>query len=507
MSGNTKRYIAIDLAADCGKVVLASVTAGSVTTETVHEFPIPVIDLDGHSLWDVYAAYSEVLKGLSAIGSRKLSIESIGIDSWGPGIVCVAKDGSFLGLPRLVRDVLSDAVQARFFKRMERRELYETGGVNVLDSHAALQLFGLYREKSIALENAKHLLFIPEAFAFLLTGKRFTEFTSLYGAGLVDRRKGKLSKDVLSACKVRPKRFPSVVQPGTKVAKLKEGIAEVTGLGRIPVVAVAGSRIASSAAAGLSNESGSALLVSGAVSAMCMETASPVVNDQTFEMNFSSEVGAGGVNLLVKRIVGIDLLGRCLEAWRAAGRAYSPEDVARMAREGTPTSAQLDPEDPTLCSVSDAPAAIARYCSLRSMAAPVDDAATVRLIYESVAEKIGDTFVKLQSVTPSRIKALQIVGEGIPAPVPSSGDAPVPSRRDIVALATLSSDEAGDSRVQALCGVLDPVFCQMVADECAVPVTVGPADAAVLGNILVQAGLNRQALSSSFTPKTYTPGL
>lgn len=482
MSGNTKRYIAIDLAADCGKVVLASVTAGSVTTETVHEFSIPVIDLDGHSLWDVYAAYSEILKGLSAIGSRKLPIESIGIDSWGSGIVCAAKDGSFLGLPRLVKDVLSEAVQAKFFKRMDRRELYETGGVNVLDSHAALQLFGLYREKSIALENAKHLLFIPEAFAFLLTGKRFTEFTSLYGAGLVDRRKGKLSKDVLSACKVRPKRFPAVVQPGTKVAKFKEGIAEMTGLGRIPVVAVAGSRIASAAAAvpygsavtaGPSSEGGSAFLMSGALSVIGMETSSPVVNDQTFEMNFSSEVGAGGVNLLLKRIVGTDLLVKCLEAWRAAGRAYSPEDVARMAREGAPTNAQLDPEDPTLCSVSDAPAAIARYCSLRSMAAPVDDAATVRLIYESLTEKIGDTFLKLQSVTPSRIKSLHMVGEG----------------------------------VQALCGTLDPVFCQMVADECAVPVTVGPADAAVLGNILVQAGLTSKALSSTFTSETYAPGL
>ena len=482
MSGNTKRYIAIDLAADCGKVVLASVTDGSVTTETVHEFPIPMVDIDGHSLWDVYAAYSEILKGLSAIGSRKLSIESIGIDSWGPGIVCVAKDGSFLGLPRLVKDVLSEAVQAKFFKRMERRELYETGGVNVLDSHAALQLYGMYRGKSIALENTKHLLFIPEAFAFLLTGKRFTEYTSLCAAGLVDRRTGKLSKDVLSACKVRPKRLPSVVQPGTKVAKLKEEIAEMTGLGRIPLVAVAGSRIASASAAipygeavpaGLSGEGGSAFLMSGALSVIGIETSSPVVNDQTFEMNFSSETGSGGVNLLLKRIVGTDLLVKCLDAWRAAGRAYSPEDVARMAREGAPTNAQLDPEDPALCFVSDAPAAIARYCSLRSMAAPVDDAATVRLIYESLTEKIGDTFLKLQSVTPSRIKALYLVGEG----------------------------------VQALCGPLDPVFCQMVAEECAVPVTTGPADAAVLGNILVQAGLTSQALSSTFTPETYTPGL
>ena len=156
-----------------------------------------------------------------------------------------------------------------------------------------------------------------------------------------------------------------------------------------------------------------------------------------------------------------------------------------MAREGAPTKAQLDPEDPALRSVSDAPSAIARYCSLRSMAAPVDDAATVRLIYESYAEKIGDTFVKLQSVTPFRIKSLYMVGEGIPSSLPSGTE--IPERM--------------------LCGVHDPVFCQLVADECAVPVITGPADAAILGNILAQAGLTRQALSSAFTHETYSPGL
>ena len=119
------------------------------------------------------------------------------------------------------------------------------------------------------------------------------------------------------------------------------------------------------------------------------------------------------------------------------------------------------------------------------MAAPVDDAATVRLIYESYAEKIGDTFVKLQSVTPFRIKTLYLIGEGIPSSLPSGTDI----------------------TERMLCGVQDPVFCQLVADECAVPVITGPADAAVLGNVLAQAGLTRQALSSTFTPETYSPGL
>ena len=542
MADNTKRYVAVHLGATGGKVVLASVAAGKVTAEIVHTFPIPLADIGGYFLWDIYAAYAEVLKGLSAVGSRKLSVESVGIDAWGPGIVCVAKDGSFLGLPRVIDDVLSESVQARFFKRLDRRELYEASGVNVLDSHAALQLFGMHREKRIALEDAKYLLFIPEAIAYLLTGKRFTGFTSLSSAGLLDRRSHKVSRDVLSACKVRPKRFPSVVQPGAKVAKLSEEVAQATGLGRIQVLAVAGHDVASASVAvphrvptaadtpaassdassspshrveGYGTE-GSAFLILDDVSVMGVETASAIVNDQTYEMNFSNEAGPGGANLLVKRIAGVDLLDRCVASLRAAGRAYGPEDLARMAREGAATNAQLDPEDPTLIAAippisatfgSPSPdrtaspgvltdsvvsAAIKRYCSLRSMAAPADDAALVRLIYTSLAEKIGDTFVKLQSVTPFRIKALHIVGSGTPI-LGCDGLAP----------GLFLTDE----------GTIDPVLCQMVADECGVPVTAGPADASVLGNVLVQAGgiqagsgLIRSAVAA-LPVVTYTPGL
>ena len=501
MADSTKRYVAVDLGIAGGKVVLASVSGGKVNTETVHEFRIPPLRIAGLDYWDIYAAYAEVLRGLSLVGLRKVSVESIGIDSWGPGIVCMTKDGNILGVPRLTADVLSESVQAKFFKRMERRALYDTTGVNVLDSHSALQLFALRRAKSVALEDAKHLSFIPSAIAYLLTGKRFCDLSTMSAAGLLDRNSKKISKEVMSACKVKPKRFPSIVQAGSKPGKLSEEVAEATGLGRIPVVAVAGDDLASAAAAvpyapaashSVSSSSapsiasaaeGSAFLLVGAVSVIGVETASPIVNDQTFEMNFSNEAGLAGVNLLVKRIAGTDLLVRCLESWRDAGRAYGPEYVARMAREGAPTEAQLDPEDPALRGVPAAPAAITRFCSLRSMATPVDDAAMVRLVLSSLAEKVGDTFVKLQSVTPFRIKTLHIVGDfsSVLGPVDATGP---------------DAD-----------GALESVFCQMVTDECAVPVTAGPADAAVLGNVLVQAGLTRQALSASQPPVTYTPAL
>lgn len=438
MFDSTKRYVAVDLGVTRGQVVLATVTSGSLTVETVHSFQIPTVRMAGQDYWDIYAAYGEVIKGLSLVGAKGLAVESIGIDAWGPGIVCLGRDGSFLGLPRICGSVLSEAVQAKFFKRMDRRELYEAAGSNVLDSHAALQLFGLRRAKSVSLEEAKSLLFIPEAMVCLLTGKRVTEFTSLSAAGLVDRRKGKLSKDVLEACKVRPKRFPSVVQPGSKPGKLTEEAAQATGLGRIHVVTVAGHDVASAAAAlpaagsssvslpsGQASAEGSAFLLAGDVCILGVQTAAPVVNDQTFEMNFSNEAGADGVNLLLKRILDDSAEGHS----PGSRRLYS-------AGSGI-------------------------------------DAATAQTDYSSLAEEIGNTFVKLQSVTPFRLRTVCVAG-----------------------------DRAAD-----------PAFCQLVADECTVPITVltpawdGSAGVAALGNILVQSGLTRQAVSSLLTPVTYNPSI
>ena len=82
MSDSTKRYIAVDLGAAGGKVVLASVSGGKVSTETVHEFRIPPLRIAGLDYWDIYAAYAEVLRGLSLVGLRKVSVESMGIDAW-----------------------------------------------------------------------------------------------------------------------------------------------------------------------------------------------------------------------------------------------------------------------------------------------------------------------------------------------------------------------------------------------------------------------------------------
>ena len=461
----TSNYIAVDLGATSGRVILAGVTDSGVNLETVHRFPTPMINIGGKYYWDIYALYSDILKGLAEVGRRGVRVESIGIDTWGVDFVCVAKDGSLLGLPRSYRDPYTAGIPEKFFRKMPREELYGRTGIQIMNFNSVFQLFAQNREKSVALARAKHILFMPDALSYLLTGKMVCEYTILSTSAIMDPYKRRLDRRILDICNVKPRRFPKVVMPGEKVGRLTESIASATGLGRIPVVAVGGHDTASAVAAVPARNGNFAYLSSGTWSLMGIETPSPIINDTMSSMNFTNEGGVHGETRLLKNITGMWILEQCLERWRDEGRDYSYDEVVRMA-ESCPRPANLiDPDAPEFASPTDMPAVVKRFCVSRGFEAPEDDAHMIRLIYESLAVKYGEVFRKLCGIAPFPIETLHIIGGG-------------------------SKNE---------------LLNRMTAEACGVPVVAGPAECTALGNVMIQAGLSRERIASLVETKEYRP--
>lgn len=461
----TSYYIAVDLGATSGRVILATVTDTDLNLETVHRFPTPLINVSGKYCWDIYALYSDIIKGLAEIGRREIKVESIGIDTWGVDFVCIAKDGSILGLPRSYRDPYTTGIPDKFFKKMPREDLYARTGIQIMNFNSVFQLFAQNREKSVALDKAKHILFMPDALSYMLTGKMVCEYTILSTSAIMDPRKKKLDKRILDICNVKPKRFPKIVMPGEKVGKLTDAIAKETGLGRIPVVAVGGHDTASAVAAVPAKNGNFAYLSSGTWSLMGIETPSPVINATMSSMNFTNEGGVHGETRLLKNITGMWILEQCLERWRDEGRDYSYDEVVRLAGTCPRPLNLIDPDAPEFAAPTDMPAAVRRYCVSRGIAAPEDDAHMIRLIYESLAAKYGEVFRKLRDIAPFPIEALHIIGGG--------------SKNEMLNV--------------------------MTANACGVPVIAGPAECTALGNVMVQAGLSRERIAKYVKTKEYLP--
>lgn len=460
-----KNYIAIDLGATSGRVILATYDGQKLGMETVHRFPTPLINIAGKYYWNIYSIYDDIVKGLTKVGQKGVKVESIGVDTWGVDFVCVAKDGTLCGLPRAYRDPYTQGTPEAFFKKMPREELYRRTGIQIMNFNSVFQLFAQNKEKSFALDKAKKILFMPDAISYLLSGKAVCEYTILSTSALMNPIKKKLDADILDVCHVRKRRFPAIVYPGRKIGKLNESLAKSTGLGQVSIVAVAGHDTASAVAAVPAANEKFAYLSSGTWSLMGIETREPIIDEQMFEENFTNEGGVGGTTRLLKNITGMWLLEQCMAKWRSEGRDYKYDELRDMAAACPKCTRFIDPDDPSFAAPQDMPASIRSYCEAHFLDVPQDDAHIVRLIYDSLAAKYAEVLAFLKTVAPFDIDVLHIIGGG-------------------------SQNE---------------LLNQLTADACGITVVAGPAEGTALGNVMVQAGLTRGQLAKSIETKIYKP--
>jgi rhamnulokinase len=77
-----RHYIACDLGAESGRVMLGALDGGRMRLEEIHRFPNGALRIHGTLRWDLLSLYREILRGLRMVAARDLSIASLGVDAW-----------------------------------------------------------------------------------------------------------------------------------------------------------------------------------------------------------------------------------------------------------------------------------------------------------------------------------------------------------------------------------------------------------------------------------------
>lgn len=467
-------FIGVDLGATSGRVILATLSDDDIALEVLHRFPNRLLCIGGKFYWNIYALYEEILHGLTLAGRRKVPVSSIGIDTWGVDMACVAADGTLAGLPRAYRDPYTNGAPEEFFRKVPRREVYERTGIQIMNFNSLFQLHAAHREGMSALENAASVLFMPDALAYLLTGEKVCEYTILSTSQFMDPRTREIDAGLLREAGVDAALFPRVVMPGQCIGSLCDAVACQTGLGAVPVVAVAGHDTGSAVAAVPAGNERFAYLSSGTWSLMGIEVPEPVITDESYALNFTNEGGVDGTVRLLKNITGMWLLEQCRAVWAREGKEYSYEEIMRMTEGATPSPAVIDPDAAEFAAPTDMPEAIRAWCAAHGIAVPADDAALMRLIFDSLAAKYAEVLGRLRQLAPFEIECLHVIGGG--------------AQNDLLN--------------------------RMTADACGIRVVAGPAEATALGNILVQARAAgvvsslsemRQYIRRSIETKIYEP--
>ena len=464
-------FFAVDLGATSGRTILGTFTPEGLEMEDVNRFPNHLIETGGHFYWDIYELYRHIIEGLKIVAQKKdVEITSIGIDTWGVDFVCVGKDGGFLRQPYSYRDPHTAGAPEAFFKKVARKQVYEWTGIQVMNFNSLFQLDTLRRNNDSALAAADKLLFIPDALSYMLTGEMVTEYTIASTAQLVNANTRKPEDALLRELGLTENNFGRFVYPGEKIGTLTKEVQRMTGLGDIPVIAVAGHDTASAVASVPAMNPDFAYLSSGTWSLMGVETKGPVITEETESLNFTNEGGVEGTIRLLKNICGMWLLERCRTEWGEI--PYSELIVEAGTCE--PFRSLINPDDALFTNPANMEQAIKTYCSDYRQPIPMTHGQIVRCIFESLALRYRQVLDSLRNLSPRPVEALHVIGGG--------------SRNELLN--------------------------QWTANAVGIPVIAGPSEATAIGNVMVQAlaagaarniASMRQLINRSIPLKTFYP--
>ncbi len=465
-------FIAVDLGASGGRVLLGRLDGARFDLTELHRFPNGPVTVLGNLHWDVLGLWKEILTGLRRYEGASLA--GIGVDTWGVDFALLDASGALLGNPHHYRDRRTDGVMERVFEKVGKDKLYERTGVQFMQINTLYQLYSMRLQGDPRLDCARTLLLMPDLFHYWLTGRKVGEYTIASTSQLLDARRRSWDVETLEDLSL-PNIFPDLVQPGTVIGPLSNSVADEVGLtGAVPVIATGSHDTASAVAAIPDLDENSVFISSGTWSLMGVETAEPVLSEAARALDVTNEGGVGGTVRLLKNVAGLWLLQESRRQWQHEGRDYGWDELLEVAARAEPFRSFVDPGAETFLSPGDMPGAVRAACRRTGQPEPDGVGATVRCCLESLALKYRSVLEGLEDLLERRLDKIYIVGGG--------------SRNHLLN--------------------------QFTADACRREVVAGPVEATALGNLLVQTvatgyisdiAAGRRAVAASVTRRRYEP--
>ncbi|MEN6306642.1 MAG: rhamnulokinase family protein [Anaerohalosphaeraceae bacterium] len=468
-------YIAVDLGAESGRVMLAELAGGKISLREMHRFSNGPTQ-EGDSLrWDFNKLMNEITTGIGKAAAACPNARSIGVDTWGVDFGLLDKSGKLIENPYHYRDSRNNGMMEKVFAIVPRQKVYMHTGIQFMQFNSLYQLFAYKTQKPDVVAKADKLLFMPDLIVYALTGFAGAEYTIASTSQMVDMKTSKWADDLISALDLPRRILPDLVMPGIKVGALKKDLADKLGCTQIPVVESGGHDTAS-AVAGVPAAGNRpwAYLSSGTWSLMGIETPMAVVNETSMAMDVTNEGGVLNTIRLLKNIMGLWLVQECRRQWAKEGQELDYGQLAEMAAVAKPFAAVISTEQPEFMAIGDMPNKINAYLTKTGQKPIQDKGQMIRVILESLAVRYAEVMSMLEKLGGKKIEVLHIVGGG----------------------------------------TKNELLNQFTADATGKTVMTGPVEATVLGNVLMQAVTagdvmslteGRKIIADSFEMKTYSP--
>jgi len=441
------RVAAIDLGASSGRVVVGHGTGGDFALHEVHRFANQPRPVDGVLRWDARALFAGICEGLRAAAADG-PLDAVSVDGWAVDYGLLDGDGTLLADPASYRDPRTGPPFAAVTRDggvngVSAARLYQATGIAPQPINTVFQLMA---ERDLS--RARHALLVPDLMTYWLSGQLGTELTNASTTGLLDTRAMTWADQIAATLGVPLALFPGLRAAGEVAGPVAARLASRLGLEQPAQVITGPSHDTAAAVAGIpAADDAFAFVCTGTWALAGVELPSPVITDAARQAGFSNEAGVDGTTRFLRNVTGFWLLQECAREWRANGRRVDLDQLTRAAGQLPEQRALIDVQDSQFLAAGGMTERITLACQRASGVTLASEAEILRCILDSMAVAIRHAVRDAIQLASHPVRTVHVVGGG----------------------------------------VANPLFCQLVADACELPVVAGPTEAACWGNVLVQA--------------------
>ena len=440
-----ENFLAFDLGAGSGRAILGRLKEKRLDISEISRFPNRFIKVGGRYFWDMLFLFSEIKKALSkakeAIGDN--GRVSASVDTWGVDFALFTKEGILVSNPFSYRDNLFIKAMNEFLKEFGQEKLYSKTGIQYLSFNTIFQLYSLKKYNPSLLVGAEHLLMLPDAFNYLLSGKMAAELTIASTTSLLDPYKKIWDRELINYIGIPENLFKSIVKPGTILGEVREEIKNETGISDCTIISTAGHDTACAVCATPGRGEDWAYISSGTWALVGVELDSPNLTKEAYNFGFTNEQGAGEKVRFLKNVTGLWILERAKEDFGNP----SWDKIKGEAEKAPQFQAFIDPDWEGFLNPGNMLDAVEEYIKNRKQKVNRTMGSISRIILESLAMKIAYVIKCIEKITRKKIKVINMVGGG----------------------------------------TKNELLCRFISNATGLKLITGPDEATSFGNILLQA--------------------
>ncbi len=468
-----KHFIATDLGASNGRLILGRFDGRKLALEELNRFPNHSVRVRDSYYWDILSMFENIQDGLRVYAKGGFGeLSGIGIDTWGVDFWLIDKQGNLTGNPLAYRDPRSERGMKAFFAEYGERAAFDLTGVSNMPFNTLFRLYDMTLHDDPQLKIADKLLLFPDLLGYMLSGAVSAEYTHATTTQMLGMD-GQWSSEILDMIGISKSLMPQIQASGTVKGTLLPSVRQETGVtNEAPVYCVGAHDTASAVASIPVKDDSYAFLSSGTWSLVGIVTDKAMTGDTVFSQNFSNEGTVDGRYRLLRNIMGLWIVQGCKQQWDREER-ISWDDIVKLAEAAPAFRSFIDVNAHMFYGEGNMIEKIQRYCESTGQPVPQSKGEIARTVYESLAMGYREAFEGLEQLKGSRINVMHIVG--------------------------------GGSK--------NKLLNRMTAGAIGREVIAGPVEATAIGNLMVQVRASgeitgddiRQVISDSFGVESFEP--